>query len=392
MRSFLFKIYLGLHSLKNRILDFYYLFRKSWESDADLLLVKIDAIGDYIIWQDSLRAYKQKYSGKKVILLCNQAVLPIALLDSFFYEVWTVDRNKFIFSFFYRSKLIKRLRTYYFKEVISPVFSRDFAYCDQLVKMIISPVKIGYNGDISNMTIEEQKKGNRYYTKLVDKAPHIVSELLINAHFVQQVCNINFKPQLPILYGEEANDKVVDDSYVVFSISASYYPRAWSPESFAKIADLILNDYSIVLLGYGKMDREKGDEFLRKVSNPSMVKDLINKTSLLEMINIIRNATFVIGNDSSAVHISSATRTPSICIAPGAHYNRFVPYPMEVPDKFYHPRVVASLMPCFGCNYHCCFPIMNQLRCIQDVTVSMVARELNDLLDEINNQKYEGTN
>lgn len=393
VKIFLYNVYFRLHCLKNWILDSYSLSKNSPTFDADLLLIKIDAIGDYILWQDSLRAYKKKYVGKKVVLLCSQTVRPIALLDPFFFEVWAIDRKKFIFSFLYRFEFIKRLRSYRFKEVVSPVFSREYAYCDQLVKMIISPVKIGYTGDVSNMSIKEQKKGNRYYTKLVDKAPHIVSELLINAHFVQQVCDVNFMPQLPILYEEKAIDKIVaDNRYVVFSISASYYPRAWSPESFAKVADLISNNYTIVLLGYGEMDRKKGDEFLRKVSNPSMVKDLINETSLLETINIIRNASFVIGNDSSAVHIAAATRTPSICIAPGAHYNRFVPYPIEIPDKFYHPRVVASPMPCFGCNYHCCFPVMNQLKCVQDVTVSMVARELNDLLDEINNSKYESTN
>lgn len=384
MRSFLYKFYLKLHSFKNKVLDYYQLSKKSYEYDADLLLIKIDAIGDYVIWQDSLRAYKKQYSNKKVILLCNQAVRPIALLETFFYDIWAIDRKKFIFSFWYRYKFIQRLRSYYFKEVISPVFSREYFYGDQLIKMSISPIKIGYKGDISNMTIKEQKKGNRYYTKLIDKVPHLVSELLVNAYFVQQVCDIHFIPQLPILSGEETNNKIgVSSKYVVFSISASYNPRAWSPESFAKIADLILDEYIIVLLGYGKRDREKGDEFLKNVSNLSVIRDLINKTSLLETINIIRNSAFVIGNDSSAVHIAAATRTPSICIAPGAHYNRFVPYPVEIPDKFYHPRVVANLMSCFGCNYHCCFPIMNQLKCIQEITVSMVASELNKLLDDI---------
>ena len=113
------------------------------------------------------------------------------------------------------------------------------------------------------------------------------------------------------------------------------------------------------------------------------IDNLINKTTIQETVEIIRNSEFVIGNDSSAVHIAAATRTPSICIAPGAHYNRFVPYPEEVADHFYHPRVVVHQMPCFGCNYHCKFPVEKQLKCIQNISVPMVAGKLTELLNEI---------
>ena len=174
-----------------------------------------------------------------------------------------------------------------------------------------------------------------------------------------------------------------ENKYAVFSLSASYAPRAWDVVSFAEIAKTILRDYTIVLLGNGKSDREKGDEFLAHVPNPEKIDNLINKTTIQETVEIIRNSEFVIGNDSSAVHIAAATRTPSICIAPGAHYNRFVPYPEEVADHFYHPRVVVHQMPCFGCNYHCKFPVEKQLKCIQNISVPMVAGKLTELLNEI---------
>lgn len=393
LHSILYKIYFKLHNLKNNILDFYCSYINEVKFSADLLLIKVDAIGDYVIWQDSLKAYKEMYAGKKVLLLCNQIVYPIALQDSFFSEVWTVDRKKFLFSSKYRVNLLNRLCSCEFGEIISPVLSREYIYNDILVKMAVSRVKIGYNGDISNMTLKEQRKGNRYYSKLVDKPSFLTSELLVNAYFVNQVYNAGFVPQLPILpEGKQENLVIGSTKYVVFSISASYYPRAWSAVSFAEVASFLSKEYTIVLLGFGKADREKGDEFLKAISNSAEVNDLINKTSILETIAVIRNATLVIGNDSSAVHIASATRTPSICIAPGAHYKRFVPYPESISDKFFHPRVVVNSMPCFGCNYHCCFPIDNQLKCIKDVTVSMVMQELNNLLDDINKRKNESKN
>lgn len=394
MKHIIYRIYLKLHSWKNVILDSYFTCFKNTIASADLFLIKVDAIGDFVIWQDSLRAYKKKYAGKKVILLCNQVVLPIALSDPFFFDVWGIDRRKFLFSFSYRCALLKKIRSYSFNEVVSPVFSREYAYSDRLVKMTIGTSKIGYNGDTSNITLKKKQKSDRYYTALIDNPIQFTSELLINAHFIQQTYDADFVPCLPFLPEKKINGIYLkrENKYAVFSLSASYAPRAWDVVSFAEIAKTILRDYTIVLLGNGKSDREKGDEFLAHVPNPEKIDNLINKTTIQETVEIIRNSEFVIGNDSSAVHIATATRTPSICIAPGAHYNRFVPYPEEVADHFYHPRVVVHQMPCFGCNYHCKFPVEKQLKCIQNISVPMVAGKLTELLNEIQKKEYEKKN
>lgn len=376
------------------ILDSYFLCFKNTIASADLFLIKVDAIGDFVIWQDSLRAYKKKYAGQKVILLCNQAVRPIALSDPFFFDVWGIDRKKFLVSLSYRYTLLKKIRSYSFKEVVSPVFSREYDYSDRLVKMAISHSKTGYNGDISNITLKQKQKSDHYYTKLVDNPIRITSELLINAHFIQQAYDADFRSHLPFLPEKRINSNYLKrgNQYVVFSLSASYAPRAWSVLAFVEIAKILPQEYTIMLLGYGKADREKGDEFLYNLPQSKKVENLINKTTILETIEIIRHSAFVIGNDSSAVHIAAATHTPSICIAPGAHYNRFVPYPEDVADHFYHPRVISYKMPCFGCNYRCRFPISGQLKCIQHVSVPMVAEKVTELLNEIQKKEYEKTN
>lgn len=394
VKDIIYRIYLKLHSWKNVILDYYLTCLKSNTVPADLLLIKVDAIGDFVIWQDSLRAYKKKYAGKKVILLCNQVVRPIALSDPFFFDVWGIDRKKFLVSCFYRYSLLKTIRSFSFQEVVSPVFSREYAYGDRLVKMAIGSSKIGYDGDTKNITAKNKQRSDCYYTRLVNNPVRITSELLINTHFVQQVCDMDFIPHIPFLAENKIDSNCLKrkNQYVVFSLSASYPPRAWSVSAFAEIAKMISKDYTIVLLGYGQLDRKKGDEFLYHIPVSEKIEDLINKTTILETIEIIRHSAFVIGNDSSAVHIAAATRTPSVCIAPGAHYNRFVPYPKEVDSHFYHPRVVSYKMPCFGCNYHCKFPISEQLKCIQNVSVPMVAEKLTKLLKEIQEEEYEKTN
>lgn len=374
----------------NKILDYIcrFLFKRP-NRKIDLLLIKLDAIGDFIVWQDSLRAYKENYADKKVILICNSAVKDIALLDTFFHEVWEFNRHKFIYSCKYRFFFIKQLRSVFWKEVISPVFSREYHYSDRVVQLTLSSNKVGYDGDLSNISLKQKKRSDYYYTNMIENNSFTTSELLINAYFVRSLFKSNFIANLPVLSicCIESNP-LVDGKYAVLSLSASYSARSWSTENFAKITDSIPFEYRIVLLGYGKGDIEKGDVFLHSVLHPNRVVNLIDKTSVVEMVRIIGGASLVIGNDSSAVHIAAASRVPSICIAPGAHYNRFVPYPKTISESFYHPRVVANLMSCFGCNYKCCYPILEQLECIRLVSVSMVVTELNNLLSELNIKCY----
>jgi len=377
------KLYFKYQCFFNALVDLsFLLLKKQTQNTADLLLIKVDAIGDFVLWQDSLRAYREKYFEKKVVLICNNLVREIAILDPFFSEVWGIDRKHFLFSRKYRYFFVKQLRSITFREVISATFSREYYYSDRLVKLALGLYKIGYNGDFENITKDQKNKSDIYFQKLVNNSLYR-SELFINAHFVRQICDPGFQPQLPTLPYCSFDTTFLRERYCVFSISASYSARAWSIDNYAEIIDTIPLEYEIVLLGYGKDDCNRGDLLLHSVRTSDRITNLINKTTIVEMVGIISKASLVVGNDSSAVHIAAATRVPSICIAPGAHYNRFVPYPKEVSECFYHPRVVVCQMFCFGCGYHCCFPIVNQLQCIKNVTTSMVLKELNKLLDEI---------
>ena len=62
----------------------------------DLLLVRTDGIGDYIIWLDSLRDYKEAFKDTKVLLVCSKATLDIAKLDPFFTKIVPLDRGQFL--------------------------------------------------------------------------------------------------------------------------------------------------------------------------------------------------------------------------------------------------------------------------------------------------------
>jgi ADP-heptose:LPS heptosyltransferase len=337
---------------------------------ADLLLVRVDAIGDFVLWQDSLRAFRQKYAGCRVVLICSHAVYDLAAMDDFFTEIWAMDRKKFAYSVKYRLKFVKKLKQYSFSEVISPVFSRDY-HADRLVKLAHAPTKIGYDGCLSfTMTWWQRKWRNRWFTKIVKCDDAHTSELLINANFVRQVCDKNFMPQLPTL--RVKNDYKIEGEYVVMSLSASVERKAWSVDNFCKLAEYIPQKYRIVLLGNGINDEIKGRYFSHKLTNIHEVLNLIGKTTLPQTAQIIAGAKLLIGNDSAAVHIAAAVRTRSISIACGANYERFVKYPAQAGECDFHPKPVVANMKCFNCGYRCIYPIRERYECIRRINVEDV--------------------
>jgi ADP-heptose:LPS heptosyltransferase len=105
------------------------------------------------------------------------------------------------------------------------------------------------------------------------------------------------------------------------------------------------------------------------------VMNIAGKTTLLQMIEVIRHAQLVIANESSAIHIAAAVAVPSVCILGGGHFGRFLPYNPEVEDiNRPKPISVFSSMECFGCRWRCHYPLdeLGAVPCIAHVGTKQV--------------------
>ena len=60
----------------------------------DLVIVRVDALGDYVIWHDAISAYKERFKNKRVLLVCADIVSPLAKQESFFTDVYFFSREK----------------------------------------------------------------------------------------------------------------------------------------------------------------------------------------------------------------------------------------------------------------------------------------------------------
>ncbi len=366
---YLFLFYIELETM---VLKLYNL--KNDYRQKRLLIIKVDAIGDAIIWLDSAKEYKKHFPSTELTLLCNQSWLEIAKKLPYFDHVIPINANKFSKNIRYRFAFLTQIRKIKYSKVISPVYSRDFFVIDSLVRNIRAQEKIGSVGNYENtdnslrrfflnyenISLKLKVKADRFYTQLIYAEERPMMELTRNAEFIRNYIAPDFKSQLPQLPFDIPVFKPLEDvEYAILFIGASTLRKVWAPlKNYIPVINAIPFE-TIVLCG-GPEDRPLFEIFQSEVVPfiDKTVISLIGETSLLELISVIKQARFIVTNDTSASHITVAVRTPSICILGGGHFGRFQPYQVEdirAEDEKYLPHVVNYYMDCYHCNLHCIY-------------------------------------
>lgn len=348
-----------------------------------ILIIRIDAIGDFILWLDSAQHFRKIYPDKKIVLLGSQTWTDLAKKFPYWDEVWELDRRKFYRSLPYRAQLLRKVRKAGFDVVIQTTYSREFLYGDAIVRISGARKKIGSVGDCYNIRPIEKKISDRFYTQLIPATPKPLMELQRNAEFVRGLDYI-FQPGLPDIMpaAQGINNPVANSSpYFVLFPGASQTRRQWPIEKFSEVASLVFHEtgMSAVVCG-GVTERQLGEALIAFMDIP--VVNMVGETSLAELVAVIRDAQFLLGNETSAIHITSAVTTPAFCLLGGGHYGRFMPYDIESETEKSLPVPIIHQMDCFGCNWRCRYFVDNgkPVPCIEKISVEEVFAALQPLI------------
>lgn len=329
----------------------------------EVLIVRLDAIGDAVLWLDSAKAYREIYPREQynLTLLCNISWSDLAKELSQFDGIITFNKKKFINNIGYRIRLLKSINNRKFQIVVHPTYSREFMTGDSIVRISNAESKIGYNGDYSVIMPFFKKISDKWYTKLISASNKSKMELEINTDFVNGISNHKFSSSLPKWPKTKMEVPIEFENYFVVFPGASTHKKLWPIGSYASIAKKLNRHtgWGIILCG-GPNEVHLANEFLTHFDEEEILKviNLIGKTNLLELAEVIRNADFLIANDTSGIHISAAVSTPSVCILGGGHFGRFLPYSTQDSEEndIYFPKTVSKKMPCFNCNWQCKHP------------------------------------
>jgi ADP-heptose:LPS heptosyltransferase len=353
---------------------------KGPEAKKLVLVVRLDAIGDFVLWLNAAEALKTIFPADKyrLVLLGNVIWKDLAEHCNFFDEYIFVDTEQLFRNIRYRLNVWKRIRNRTWTYAIQPAYSREINCGDSAVRVSGAPHRIGSAGDSSNQLAVQKIITNRWFTRLVPAMNEPLMELERNAEFIRNLGLSGFKANLPKLAlpiqlpaGFVAND------YVVIVPGASLPLKCWPLENFAALCKRIHDDlgFKIIICG-GSNETIMGQKLLSMTTgiNPSSIEDWTGRTSLVEFASIVKRARLLIGNDSSAVHIAVASGTPAVCIVGGGHFGRFIPYRVEVNEPVKLPLPVFHSMNCYGCNLKCLYDVPGDSAgpCISSISVDHV--------------------
>jgi ADP-heptose:LPS heptosyltransferase len=331
--------------LKNKQYFYSYLNHKSIfskKTSKSIIINKTDAIGDYLLFRPFLNVIKSSYPNQKIILIGNIQWKQISEsfdsknIDEF---IW-IDKKKIDFNDLnlYTIDFLLKVSFYRCEKAIYPVYSRDYAFGDLIMSFIYSKDKISYIGDDVNLI--SNFKNDEIYTKLIkvdevhDFDKHkFFFEKLINRKINQN--EIDFD-----LY-----NKTKKINTITICPGSSQTHKMWPNSNWILTIDFLLMkypNYSINILG-GIEISEFGKFIDEKYHENDKINNLINQTTLLEVIEIISQSSLLITVDSMSVHIGYQTNTPTICIYKGNHYGRFLPYNNASKFKLCVPNEIKKI-------------------------------------------------
>src|SRR5579864_284358 len=102
-----------------------------------ILVVRLDGIGDFILWLDAARQLRRKYpaGSYRITLVANRLWAALAREQPYFDEVWEIDLKRFVLNPGYRYRILRRLAAAGFGMAINPTFSRDFLWGDAMMRV-----------------------------------------------------------------------------------------------------------------------------------------------------------------------------------------------------------------------------------------------------------------
>lgn len=355
----------------SRLFQFISRFRKA---EKRILLVKIDAIGDYVLFRNFLEVLKtsEKYRDYEIELLGNESWKDLAIE----YDRGTVSKFHFTNedTLYERPRAVFKIGWNLFKRryalILQPTYSRTLMG-NGLAALAAGKESIAYLSDAEHHP-KYKKKTDKLYTKLLTLPQSIYHEFERNHYFFQEVTGQNSTSLITLSIPFKKTPK---RGILIFP-GSSWVKKNWEREKFLEIIKLLLahcNDP--IILGGGPSEIPVSCFLLGRLPATERIVDMTGKNSLPEFTQLVASSRLVVSNDTNTVHIAAACRTPVICLLGGGHFGRFMPYSDRMPFK---PITIYEEMPCYNCSWNCKYYEDNEnpYPCISRISVDRVWEEV----------------
>lgn len=362
--------------------------RKCELNPKTLLLIHLDAIGDYVLFRNFISEVRNSgmYHDYSITLCGNEQYRDLAeWLDSGYINdfIW-IDRRKFRFNLLYRFALVRMISERGFAITVNAASSRIYYWGDAVVKASGSFERIGSAGNTINCKPWQKDKSDKFYTRLIPVTNNYLFEFLRNKVFFTEILDEPIKLVGPYFEPEKIPSSLVTDRpYAVLFPGAGDTFRQWNCNNFADVAIYLGKKYGYVVVIAGSVGDNLLANHISSLIYGVQVIDLTGRSTLPELIGIIANAEILISNETSAVHFAVASGARVICISNGNQLGRFSPYPPEMYSEvsYLFPREVVERYDNF---FELCETLASRSHLnINEISVRSVCEQIDTMLTNV---------
>lgn len=355
--------------------------KQSDDSRKKVLIVYNLALGDGIMFYGVSQCIREIWPKEKfeISIACQTAFAPLYESSGVFDRVLPFDFLGAVLNLGNRMKLFRQLRAVQYDFVVDPVGCEDCTTNIFVTRAALGKQKIG----VLDTALRKHQMPGWMRRKIYDKVVEINQKQI---HLIQyygmffkllgaKECRVR-PAQLPDI---ELPFETPERFFVVFPV-ASMAVKKWPIERYAYITKKIYEKTHMPLVVCGtNHDRAGIEELLSKLSGVEVI-NYIGKTNIMQFTELIRRASLVISNDTSAYHIAVARQVPVAMICGGYTYHRYAKY-KYADEGCKDPVLIHKKMKCFDCNNHCvhsgfaCFP------CIEQISQEDAWREIERMIE-----------
>jgi ADP-heptose:LPS heptosyltransferase len=339
-----------------------------------ILIIKPDAIGDYVIFRNflSIIINDEKFKNCKITLLGNIIWEELAYkLDGEILEnVISINHKTLNKNWI---SLISEVCKNNYQAVITYNYSRT-PITDFFAFVASSKTKIAIDGDNIRIGRISKKIFNLLvYDKLITIPPTLKTEFSFLKFFTESIVEHKINIHKPFIQLTDIHlyDNLFDDKkYVFIAPGAGVMSRQPEIELLVNFTRFALEKYSVCFVGSDD-DNIKIDAVISRLNllNGEKILNLAGKIPVRDLPDILNKASIIVCNDSVIYHLAIALNKPVLCIAGGGHFERFVNYVNQ--DNV---QICYESMPCYNCNWYCIykFPENSPYPCISAITFGLM--------------------
>ena len=363
-----------------RAFDLFVCFWPIFKARKGLVIVRMDGIGDMVLFRNALDHYENVFGIPKseITIVGCKSWSPITneLFEG--YQVFTIDEHSYGKSIFYRTYINFCVRFVSPEIVVSDSYFRRALIADSLVWVMNAPNSIVSYPYINEATRIEFQYYLSLVSRVVDTGLYPTHELVRHANFLTQIGGEEIAPCLPVLSWVGTLTKKIKSPYIVLNPGSNEFGRRWPLVNYIELATYFLEiGYRVVFVG---KEEDLSKRLTILITKNQKIINLIGKTNLAQLFDIINRASLIVSNDTGPAHVAIGLGTSTIVIVGGGHFGSFVPYPEHLISA--KVRFLYKFMECYHCFWRCDkrTKTFESFPCVSGVLVEDVKNSCNEIL------------